>query len=284
MNSFEAGGRKKYAKEVLVRNLCARYRIEEAEAQRFVEEAIQRDTDFLVALHEASNIQAAMRTRAWKTFEKNLRRKVYQELRTYRRKTDIAPSVVAETDPIALSQSHISTKERSASLKEFHEFTLPLMQNAERILDAGCGLHPLTVPFAELPNLKEYIAIDRDSWCVEVLEKWSRANRESRLRPMLRDFEDLADGSLPEVDLVILLKVVPVIARQRPDFLPNLAALPGHRFLLSGARTSMTKRLSIERREKAVLHKFANTFAFELEAEQETADEILLLLRKPDTT
>jgi hypothetical protein len=57
-----------------------------------------------------------------------------------------------------------------------------------------------------------------------------------------------------------------------------LRQTPAPIWVASGSRISMTKRRSIERRERAVLHKFAASAGRRVEAELATEDEFACVL------
>ncbi|MFC1722415.1 hypothetical protein ACFL0C_02065, partial [Patescibacteria group bacterium] len=59
-----------------------------------------------------------------------------------------------------------------------------------------------------------------------------------------------------EFDLAIMMKLVPVIARQQKELLNYLSHVPAKHILLTGSKESMVKKQSIEKREDAVLQRF----------------------------
>jgi hypothetical protein len=92
---------------------------------------------------------------------------------------------------------------------------------------------------------------------------------------------DIRDGWKPVLaqndgrpfDLALLLKLVPVIARQHRELLPLLARIPAQTWLLTASRTSLTRRHSIERRERPVLRRFVESAGRSVQAEFLAGDE-----------
>lgn len=55
---------------------------------------------------------------------------------------------------------HSSTRERLPLLDEFYDALLAGLPPLRAVLDIGCGLHPLAIPWMGLPEGAEYLAID----------------------------------------------------------------------------------------------------------------------------
>jgi hypothetical protein len=81
-------------------------------------------------------------------------------------------------------------------------------------------------------------------------------------------------------DVALMLKLVPVVARQEPEHLAILAAVPARRIVVSGSREAMAKRRSIARRERAVLDDFIAGAGWRVTAESETPDEFFLAVER----
>ncbi len=144
-----------------------------------------------------------------------------------------------------------------------------------------------------MPGVEEYVALDRDGKCIAAMEKL--AERWKAFQVVLLRQWDFKTGwsSVPEVagvpevgvtdptfDLALMLKVVPVVARQELELLEVLASVPARRVIVSGARESMTKRRSIAKRERGVIERFLEESGFSISEEVEFESEVALLGEK----
>lgn len=279
--------------QVLAGELARKYRLAEEDALARVHAAIAADSAFRQAAANAPNLRALTRTSVYTQFRRALAARTYDLLRTYHRDQGTRDQILAtlETAPPAqfpeiarqLAALHVSTAERLPHLADFLDGLLPHLRNAATILDAGCGLLPLLLPLGAELRPAVYTALDRDRSSVETLSRWAAANRLPFLEP--RQWI-LADGwqHLPVAthDVALLLKLVPVIDRQERDRLPLLARVPARRLVLSGSRTAMVKRRTIERRERAVLERFLHALPHRPVAEFQTGDELVLVVDRAD--
>jgi hypothetical protein len=228
--------------------------------------------------------------------------RIYYHLRRYRqddpglhdateRLRELAAAGVCAYDPRALAiretvvASHVSTRERLDDLDAFWAALFALVPEPTSILDLGCGVMPLLHPF-EGPGYatREYLALDRDTVAVGLVEAWGALVGNSRLRAQRWSLEDgFADIAGPEdgrFALALALKLVPVIARQEREHLALLRDVPARRLLVTGAKQAMVKRRSIDRREERVLRSFADDHGFSVLGTLDTPSELGLLLER----
>ena len=104
-----------------------------------------------------------------------------------------------------LMEHHSSTRERLPLLDEFYTPLLAGLPPIHRVLDIGCGLHPLALPWMGLPADVEYIALD-------IYEDMAAFLNEFFALLPVRGRAEACDvlRSLPEqrVDLAFLLKTL----------------------------------------------------------------------------
>ena len=155
---------------------------------------------------------------------------------------------------------------------------------ARRVVDIGCGLYPLVFPFdGRGKGVAQYVAADRHPSIVSAVEAYAAARGDGRITALEWDVRSgwgdlLPRGAPAEFDVAFLLKLVPVVHRQARELLDVLRRTPAPIWVASGSRISMTKRRSIERRERAVMHKFAASAGRRVEAELVTEDEFAWVL------
>jgi 16S rRNA (guanine(1405)-N(7))-methyltransferase len=106
---------------------------------------------------------------------------------------------------------HTSTRERVDLLETLYPALFSITGVPGRVLDLGCGLHPLSLPWMGLRANAEYHAWEIDDRMVDVVNRFFRAVG----RPGVAACRDmLADAPSEEADLVLLLKTVPCLEQQ----------------------------------------------------------------------
>lgn len=274
----------------LAGELAADYRITQERALEMVEAALRADTALRAAALAEPSLALLMRRRLFRDARKKLRKTLYYDLRRYQQADDL-PSLArrlavasAEERPGLVAQalaSHVSTRERLPDREAFDAALAPHLGAVRRLLDVGCGLYPLMAPWLALAHLDGYWALDRESTTIAVLQAFAQA--EPRLQAQV--FE-LAQGwglfaDEPPFDLAVMLKLIPVVARQEPEQLALLAQVPARRLLLSGSRIALAKRRDIERRERQVLNHWCQEWGFRVVEEWTVGEEFLQLVERP---
>ena len=109
---------------------------------------------------------------------------------------------------------HASTRERLPFLDRFYTVIWDAIGVAPAsLLDLGCGLAPLALPWMQLPASATYHAIDADSRAIRLVDAFLSLVRQ----PHVAEVGDLAsEVDLPAVDVALLLKLVPILDRQDP--------------------------------------------------------------------
>ena len=127
---------------------------------------------------------------------------------------------------------HTSTRERLPFLDRFY----PALWHAAggvpaSILDLGCGVAPLALPWMDLPISTPYRAIDVDMSAVALVDAFlAMVGQPHDVEP--RDL--LSPATLPATDMAMLLKLVPILDRQEPDAARRiLGSLPARHVAVS---------------------------------------------------
>lgn len=277
----------------IVEDVVADYRVGRDEARTLVAPALGKDPKLKKALAKAADLPALERTRAFKDARKKARNDVYYALRQYKRSS--GPSLEALADAIrsagspaafeaaveAALEAHSSTRERRPSRATLDAALAPWLEGARGVLDVGCGVYPLMFPWAE-HALERYVALDRDAASVAALEAFAAARPEPRLEARRWRLEDGWSDVDEDFDVALLLKIVPVVARQAPALLETLARAPARRLIVSGSRVALAKKASIEARERALLLRFADEHGFAVRgAPAVLEEELVFVLERP---
>lgn len=281
----------------LVAAVVKQYRADEPAARRLLAEALANPRLAKLVGNSASPDEIR-RTRVYKDAAAAAKRHVYHALRRYR------PSDGADRDAVVarlrdggtnldaaelaaivdqLTDAHASTRERKSDETAFYTLLLASLGAAASVLDVGCGVQPLRFPFASLPSLRRYVAVDANGPSIDVVQAFATATSNDALRA-LRD--DLSDGWLPVLacleneddepgrfDAALMLKLIPVVARQSRELLSTLAETPARRWIVTGSTTGLAKRTSILRREQGVLRRFIADSGRQIHAEFQFGEE-----------
>ncbi|MGD9144405.1 MAG: Rmt family 16S rRNA (guanine(1405)-N(7))-methyltransferase [Anaerolineae bacterium] len=108
---------------------------------------------------------------------------------------------------------HSSTRERLPILDRFYAAIFEVTGQPSSLLDVGCGLNPLSLPWMDLPSNARYVALDIDAGRVRFLNHYlSLAGSE----PLARCQDALSYPPDDAADVALLLKMSPTLERQEP--------------------------------------------------------------------
>lgn len=120
-----------------------------------------------------------------------------------------------------LLAKHASTRERVADLPGFFEPIWALAGRPRRVLDLGCGLGPLALPWMGLDADATYHAVDADRAPLATVD----AFLELVGQPHLVEARDVvADPPAAPADVVLMLKLVTTLERQDAEAASRLLA------------------------------------------------------------
>lgn len=257
-------------------SIAVRYRVSIEEAEAALGEAFAAAPELACRVRHRHAQEDVSRWRDYREVIRKCRKELYYGLRQYYRAPASVERLVEEFEREAeaaarperieelrqeLLAAHTSTRERLQHYAEFYERFFELVGAPSTLLDVGCGMHPLSYPFAGRGELTElYVALDMDRRAIRALRAYARLVGTGRLVTMQASLEDRTWAErLPcsaPFELAVLLKVVPVLSRLDRAAVEGLAEAPARRLLLSGSRESMTRRQSIQARERGVLKRF----------------------------
>lgn len=204
-----------------------------------------------------------VRTKAWKQGVKKARRQLYAELRRFvKADVDLADlaaqlrGLPPQANDIALRDAilagHASTAERgpAASWGPLWEAWSPHLHGAQRLLDVGGGVFALGVPADRLGIARLHV-LERDPGCVAALQAWGA--RHPWLSAETWALEQGVSHLEGRFDVALLLKVLPLFARQERSHVEALQTLPADRWIVSGSTEALARKRDISRREAATL-------------------------------
>ena len=107
---------------------------------------------------------------------------------------------------------HTSTRERLPLLDEFYPAIWQITGTPPSVLDVGCGLNPLSLPWMGLPAGARYVALDVDCGRIDFLNRYLSI---AGLPPMARCHDALVAPPPDRADVALLLKMSPTLERQQ---------------------------------------------------------------------
>ncbi len=108
---------------------------------------------------------------------------------------------------------HHSTRERLPSLDTFYATVLGDLPGVTTLLDLGCGLNPLALPWMGLTATATYLACDVDHAQMAFLGWWLDFQRQPG-RAFVCNLLDGVPPAIGPVDVALLLKIVPCLEQQ----------------------------------------------------------------------
>ena len=148
---------------------------------------------------------------------KRVKRRLHQAVGAFTAGRGTVRSAWPTDDPEALRaiclaamRRHASTRERIAHLDRFYEGIWQRTGVPRSILDLGCGLGPLALPWMGVGDTR-YVAIDIDAGALGVVESFLSATGQPH-RVEARDL--VADAPDDAADVALLLKLITTLDRQ----------------------------------------------------------------------
>lgn len=204
-----------------------------------------RDVD--PTLIERLAVEEAPKSRTPDDAVKRVKRRLHQAVGAFRgakartafsASSSLADPALRAACAVAM-RTHASTRERLPHLDRFYPGIWEHTGVPRRLLDLGCGLHPLALPWMGIGDA-EYLAVDVDARPLHTvrgfLETVGQAHRVEARDLVARPPEDAADVAL-------LLKLVTTLDRQDPDAAARLLrALHARHAVVSFASRSLAGR------------------------------------------
>jgi 16S rRNA (guanine(1405)-N(7))-methyltransferase len=118
-----------------------------------------------------------------------------------------------QTTCCQLMELHSSTRERLPILDRFYPAIFEITGQPGSILDLGCGLNPLSLPWMALPAGARYVALDIDAARIQFLNRYLAL---AGLEPLARCQDVLVHPPGDPADIALLLKTSPSLESQEP--------------------------------------------------------------------
>lgn len=106
-------------------------------------------------------------------------------------------------------ETHSSTKERLSFYSKLYQKIFKITNKPKTILDLGCGLNPLSIPYMKLKNFS-YYAYDINRHDVKIVKEFFKKNK---IKGKAEVKDVLKVKSYPNTDLTFLFKMTDVLDR-----------------------------------------------------------------------
>jgi 16S rRNA (guanine(1405)-N(7))-methyltransferase len=146
---------------------------------------------------------------------KRVKRRLHQAVGAFRGRRASRDGECESRDALlATMRSHASTRERLPFLDRFYPGIWALTGTPQRLMDLGCGLNPLALPWMGLDPTATYLASDVDERPLATV----RRALAGLGQPHVVETRDLvAAPPDAEADVALLLKLVTTLDRQDPN-------------------------------------------------------------------
>ena len=223
---------------------------------------------------------------------KRVKRRLHQAVGAFARGTARVDAIVEAwhgdlADPafreacIAAMATHASTAERVPHLATFFPAIWELTGVPASLLDLGCGLGPLALPWMGLPSTTPINATDADTGVLRRVE----AFLELVDQPHRTQNLDLSRATVDEaVDVALLLKLVTTLDRLDPDAATRLVrGLRAGHAVVSFTRQSLGGRSrGMERTYRQRMDRLASEVDAGEVREASVANELVFVMTLPD--
>jgi 16S rRNA (guanine(1405)-N(7))-methyltransferase len=138
----------------------------------------------------------------------------YERLLVRLREAHVAGTDAFRHELQAVMGAHASTRERVPNLEAFYAALFARVGAVTSIVDVGCGLNPLAIPWMALPAGGRYTAIDVDAALVSFVAgclQWMPVTGQAIVADVV------ANPPRDPSDLALMLKMLPCLERQGRD-------------------------------------------------------------------
>lgn len=264
------------------------YKIDRIDVEKILISKATQNKELMDTLLENKNYS---RSKVYKEFLKKAKKEIYYNLRKYQRDEKLEDKLLSELKEAksrsqivelltSLVLEHASTKERLPNIDAFNKIYETISKDTVTVADIGGGLYPIIFPYEMFPILKEFVWIDKDTSSFEGLTYLPQIRTDINFVFVNKalDEELLAEISRNDFDLVLMLKLVPLLHRQNREIFYKLPNTKGDRILITGNTNSLAKNKAIKHREQKIIREFINLTGREVLKEFETPSEFGYLL------
>ena len=180
---------------------------------------------------------------------------------------------------LAAMRAHASTDERIPHLSSFYRSIWEITGTPSTLLDLGCGLGPLALPWMALPPDATIVAVDADGTALATVGAFLNLVGQPH---RIVECDLLTGAADAPADVALLLKLVTTLDRQDPDGATRLlAALRSRHAVVSFTRRSLGGRsVGMERTYRARMDRLADSVGARAVSEASVANELVFVVER----
>jgi len=275
--------------------ITRKYKVNPEDSMAMVENLILGNHELLKLIENGGAIKRIEKSKIFRTIVQLAKKKIYYLLRQYDRNQELQKNLIKQLQEASprqentnilsqLALTHISTKERIADIDIFYQNFFEHFPDLNTIVDIGCGIHPITFPFSE-QQLSLYLGLEKDQNSIRILNAFKKtipttANFIPVRWNIQEGWETIQQNYTKSFDIALMFKLVPVVMRTDPEMVEVLKNTPAPSWIVSGSKFSMTKKESIEKRERRIISKFIRASGKEIIDEFSISEEFFYVLQE----
>jgi len=289
-----------------VEKIVKRYKVSPEQAEEFFLDEAFKNKVFMEKALEFSEKKNFSKWSEYRKVMKKTKKNIYYNLRQYKHesvqeikeKFDELKKALKKEKPEKtldlhkhLLKMHISSKERIEFYPEFYKKIFEVTGKPDSLLDVSTGFNYFSLIFSGLKKL-DFVGTEYKKEFVEQMNEYFKLTENSGIKGKgflldlkNTDFDtrnellDLNNGK--NFDVVFLLKLIPVIEREKRGLTENLLDLiPAKWIVLSCSKESMTKKEKISFRETGTIKKFIKENSLYLSAQIDFPNEIVFVVKR----
>lgn len=174
---------------------------------------------------------------------------------------------------------HCSTTERFEFLEEFFDDILSQCENADSIIDIGCGFNPIAYICFAKKHVKNYFAFDIVGECIDFLNLCFKDLKKDYVAEVLDASQDIPKN---KVDIVFLFKILPLLEQQKQGKAKEVVnAIDAKKFVITyPTKTLGGKNVGMYNKYSEDLKSLCEYCNAKIVFEKEYKNEIMFIIEK----
>ncbi len=276
-----------------VKSITKTYPLSREEARKAFVDAAGSDRKFLSRLDHGH--EGFEKWKEYKDILKRVKKKTYYSKRKYEDIGEVEKESLLnglfksgnEKDSKKLLSIHKSSEERLEDYPEFYKKVFDVTGKPNSVLDLSAGLNAFSMPWMLSHISRPFKYVSTDVKDVNLVGKYlSFESERSKITAVSEEFDvlEMSGRSFGEVDVCLMLKLIPVIERRRRGGGKAILewakdSLHPKWLVISLSKVSLVKGENIERREMKLVSRLLEESNISVKAKIEFDKEIVLVAK-----
>ena len=177
-----------------------------------------------------------------------------------------------------IMQANLSTRERLQILDEYYSKIFKITGQPESIIDAACGLNPLSFPWMGLPKSIKYYAYEIHQRRADFLNYFFSLQG---IKPLVKTQDVLINYPQEKADVALLLKMVHCFEKRKHNCtLPFLEALKTKFIVVSFPKENISKTKSLTKIYRDLFYNIVKNKSWEIEEIQFSNEQVFCIKKE----